>query len=300
MKKIIITSFDKTKITCYLWDKVEKPKAVVQIFHGMAEHAKRYDDFAKFLNKKGFIVFADDHRGHGETAGSVEAVGKYNREANIYYDTVQDEIYFSKYLIKEYHLPLIVFGHSYGSLIAQRYIQSTQTYSAAILCGSNYMKNSLNKIAKSIAKTTMRFKGNDAPAKLIEKLSFGAYNKKTDGCWITFNQDIAKKYKDDPYCGTPFSAKFYYDMLSANLKNYKFIHLKKIAKNKPLFLIAGKEDLFSNKGKGVIKLYKLYKGLDIDVKMKLYDNMRHEVLNESNNKEVYNDIINFINESLKK
>ena len=300
MKQITIKSFDNTPIVCYLWDKVENPKAIIQIFHGMAEHAKRYDEFAKYLNKKGFIVFADDHRGHGETAGSVDAIGKYNKEANIYYDTVQDEIFFTKKLKSEYNLPIVILGHSYGSLLAQRYIQATKIFDGAIICGSNYMKTFLNRIAKSIAKTTIRFKGNDAPAKLIEKLSFGAYNKKTNNSWIAFNQDVVQKYKDDPFCGTPFSAKFYYDMLNANLKTYKGGYLKKIDKDKPILLIAGKDDLFSNKGKGVIKLYKMYKSLDLNVDMKLYDNMRHEILNEEDRKTVYNDIVDFVNKVIKK
>ena len=77
MKERVIESFDGNKICCYLWDNVKNPIGVVQIFHGMAEHATRYDEFAKFLNKNGYIVFADDHRGHGKTAGSVENIGQY-------------------------------------------------------------------------------------------------------------------------------------------------------------------------------------------------------------------------------
>ncbi len=70
-------SFDKTILQCYLWNDVKNPKGVVQISHGMAEHARRYDAFAQFLNANGYIVYADDHRAHGMTSTKQSKKGGY-------------------------------------------------------------------------------------------------------------------------------------------------------------------------------------------------------------------------------
>ena len=121
MKETTFKSFDGTTLCAYIWDDCTNKKGVIQLIHGMKEHATRYDALARFLNNHGFIVFADDHRAHGKTAKSPEDLGKYDKKSNIYLDTVKDEIEISKMLHEKYKgLPLLVFGHSYGSLIAQK------------------------------------------------------------------------------------------------------------------------------------------------------------------------------------
>ena len=95
MKYVKFTSFDNTILQAYVWDDVKMPKGVVQIVHGMAEHARRYDDFAKFLNANGYIVFADDHRAHGNTEKKND-IGYH--AGNIYGDSVKDELFITKYL----------------------------------------------------------------------------------------------------------------------------------------------------------------------------------------------------------
>ena len=298
MEEIKFKSFDGTELVCHLWGDATEPKAVVQIIHGMSEHSLRYAPLAEFLNKHGYIVFADDHRAHGLTAGSPERVGKYNQKSNLYLDTVRDEIEISKFLKEKYpSLPLFIYGHSYGSLITQKYIQDCSLYSKAIICGTSYMNRPLNKFAKIVAGITKTFKGNDAPAKLIEKLSFKQYNKglAPDEYWISHDKDVVAAYRADAFCSVPFSAKFYYDLMSASTKIYKKKDLSRIDKNKPLMLIAGLEDRFSNNGEMVKKLYKTYKNLGLNVSLKLYPSMRHEVHNEIGRDKVYADLLNFYN-----
>ena len=296
MKQGYFEIIDKEKIFIYVWDNVENPKGVVQIFHGMAEHAGRYENFAKFLNKNGYIVVADDHRGHGKTAGEPENVGKYNLDSNILYDTLIDELRLSKSLVKEYKLPLYVFGHSYGSFICQAYIEKGAYYKKAIICGSALMKDRLDvKMGKLIALITQKHKGKNAPAKLVAKLSFGKYDKQVKtGSWLNTDNDEVKKYYADPYCGITMSAKFYVDFFRTFDWIYKKDHMNKINKSKPILLISGKDDPVGSMGKSVNNLYKFYKGYDLDVEMKLYKNARHEILNEPIKQTVYNDILKFI------
>lgn len=115
-------SFDKTILQCYLWNDVKNPKGVVQISHGMAEHARRYDAFAQFLNANGYIVYADDHRAHGMTSTKQSKKGVYGyHKGDIYNDTVRDEIAITAHLKERFGLPVVYLGHSYGSMLGQRY-----------------------------------------------------------------------------------------------------------------------------------------------------------------------------------
>ena len=304
MQEIKFKSFDGVTLTCSLWDAVKSPKGVVQIIHGMSEHALRYLRLVEYLNKNGYIVFADDHRAHGRTAGSPEAVGKYNRKTNLYDDTVYDEIEISKYLKKKYPaLPLLIFGHSYGSLLTQRYIELSNIHNGAILCGSSYMNLPLFKLSKIIAKITMRHKGPDAPAKFIESLSFKQYSKglKEGELWISHDPKVCQAYKEDPYSGKPFSAKFYYDLMGGVMAAYKKQNLNNIDKTIPLMIISGNEDAFSKNAKLIEKLKKQYEKLQIkDLTVNIYPGMRHEVHNELNNEKVLIDIVNFFDKCSKK
>ena len=159
------------------------------------------------------------------------------------------------------------------------------------------MKNRFDvKLGRLIAKITMDKKGKDAPAKLIEKINFGGYNKKVkSGSWLNTDENEVKKYFADKFCGKPFSAKFYVDFFSAFDRIYKDDYVELIDKNKPLLIISGKDDPVGGMGKSVVDLYKFYISLDIkDVSLKLYNGARHEILNEPIKKQVYSDIIEFL------
>lgn len=294
MKARFIKSFDGREIFCYEWNDVTKPIGIVQIFHGMAEHAKRYEELAKVLNKAGYIVFADDHRAHGKTAKK-EKLGTYTGK-DVFYDTLRDEIFFSKMLINKYRLPLYVLGHSYGSFIAQEYITQCHLYKKAIICGSAFMKKRADVKFGLLLAWQLKIFGSKKEAKLIERINYSTYNKLVGhGSWLNRDDDEVRKYYADPFNGKPLSNQFYFNMFNAFRHIYKKSAIKKISKTKPLFLIAGSKDPVGSMGKSVRDLYNFYKRLGIDVKMKLYKDARHEILNEPLiKKQVIKDIINFI------
>ena len=292
MRKEIVVGYENRDLTAYYWDDVKEPKAVIQIIHGMQEHAKRYDEFAKVLNKAGFIVFASDLRGHGETAGRVEDLGHTN--GDIFKEIVSDQVIITEKLKKDYDLPVYIFGHSYGSFITQRYIQVCNLSQKAIICGSAHTKNLLMGAANVIAHLTGFFKGNHTTAKLIEKMSFGGYAKGfEDGNWLTTDTAVFEAYKADPYCGTPFPACFYKSMFKNLVRNYR--DLKLITPEQKVLLIAGKLDPVGSNGKSVEKLYNTYKKHKVNVDMILYDDERHEIINGLKKEQVWNDIIDFYN-----
>lgn len=297
MKESFINSFDNKRIYCYEWDEVEHPIGVVQIFHGMAEHAKRYDAFAKELNKAGYIVFADDHRAHGKTPEGGKKLGVYEGK-DVFYDTLQDEIFFSKMLKDKYHLPLYVLGHSYGSFLAQEYITKCDLYDKIIICGSALMKNRLDVKFGLILAWHQKLLVGKKQAKLIEKINYGTYNKKVkNGSWLNTDATEVEKYYADAYNGKPLSNKFYFNMFNAFRHIYKKSARSKISKTKPILIISGQNDPVGSMSKSVKALFNYYKKLKIEnVELKIYPNARHEILNEPKIKyQVYKDVINFIN-----
>lgn len=290
MRKEIIEGFENRDLSCYFWDQVVKPKAVVQIIHGMKEHAKRYDNFAKYLNKQGYIVFASDLRSHGETCGEIKYLGHTN--GDIFKETVSDQVLLTEKLKKKYDLPVYVIGHSYGSFIAQRYVQVCNLSNKVVLCGSAYTKTMLMWLGKIVANLTALFKGKHAKAKLIEHLSFDGYEKKfPNGNWLTQDEAIFKEYKLDPYCGTMFPACFYKSFFKNNLKNYKDLNL--ITPEQKILIISGSSDPVGNNGKLVNKLCDVYVKNRVKAELKLFENGRHEILNETFKEDVYKEIVAF-------
>lgn len=297
MKEFKIKSHDGYELACYLFDDVKSPKGILQITHGMAEHATRYARFAKFMNDNGYLVFANDVRAHGMSAGSVERVSKVGK-GDLFAETVQDQIFLTKH-IDENHtgLPIFLLGHSYGSFVTQNYIQECQIPKAVILMGSANQKNMLAFAGKIIANLTCAFKGVDAPANMIANMSFGGYQKQfTEGKWITSDKIESDKYDSDEYCGATFSAGFYKFFFRHIPMLYTKNGLAKIPKDYPLYIISGAKDPVGGNGKMVQKLFDTYKSAGLtNVEMKLYANMRHEILNEIGYQVVYSDILNYIN-----
>lgn len=291
MKNVKFDGYNNFSLNAYLYDNVAKPRVVVQIIHGMQEYANRYDDFANFLNKNDVVVFVSDLRGHGKTAISENLQGfSYG---DISEENILDQIKIAKYLKDKYeNIPLIILGHSYGSFLTQNLIARYDGWDKAVLSGTTYTKTPIMKCGKIIANISRFFKGRKATAKLIEKMSFKNYAKGFEnGNWLSRDENVWKNYQKDTYCGIPFPTSFYQSMFRTILKNY--INIEKIPKDKPILIIYGTDDPVGEKGKGVEKLYNLYQSINLNVSKIAYPNGRHEMLNETNNQDVYHDLLRF-------
>ena len=300
MKETRYISFDGAEIVCYEWADVQNPIAVVQIAHGMGEHCGRYDDFASFLNKNGYIVIAEDHRGHGKTCG-YENRGIV--EGDSYNDTISDMIALTGDVQKRYKLPIVLMGHSYGSFLSQGYIERNgAALAGVILSGSAYMNTMQVAFGRLVAKIQNALFGGKKPAKLIGKLSFGAYDKqfkdeKQPFAWLTRDKAVVEKYIADEYCGAAFNMSiafqksFFYGMKTVYMSD----QLGRIPKTLPIFIASGDKDPVGGNGALVSRLYEEYKALGLnDLSIKLYPDARHEILNEINKDEVYADFLAFI------
>lgn len=296
MKKIELKAFDGTMIGIDLWDEVESPKACVQIAHGMAEHPDRYDDFAKFLNAKGYIVAGDDHRGHRR--GAINGVNGmvYGDSWN---QTLDDMNTLCDYLKDTYKLPVVLLGHSYGSFLSQCFIERhSDKLAGAILSGTAHMKNALIAAGLTIASIQKALCGGDKPGKLINTLSFGSYNKPfveqgQDFAWLSRDKEQVAKYEADPDCGYVLCIDYYHAFFKGVMAMYGD-DAKNISKDFKIMVACGSQDPVSNNSALARKLSEFYISLGLKPVLKIYEGARHEILNETNKDEVYKDFGDFI------
>ncbi len=295
MKQFYLKAFDQTEIGIDLWDEVEAPIACIQISHGMAEHPDRYDDFARYLNGKGYIVAADDHRGHRRGAINGENGMVYGDSWN---QTLEDMDTLCDYLKETYKLPVILFGHSYGSFLSQCYIERhSDKLAGCVLSGTAHMKNMLLAMGKIIAGVQKFLIGGQKKGNFINKLSFGAYNKPFESqgqefAWLTRDKDVCAKYEADPDCGYVLCIDYYYYFFKGVMNMYGK-DAKTIRKDFPLMIACGSDDPVSTQTKQAVKLVEFYKSLGLNPEYKFYEGGRHEILNEINRDEVYADIGTF-------
>ena len=304
-RSILLERSQGFKVFLRIWDEVENPKAVVQIFHGMAEHSERYDDFAKYLNSKGYIVYADDHRGHGHSVktGTVKGYIGENGFNNI----VEDEKEISNMIRKNHKgLPLYVFAHSFGSFIGQEYITRYSSEIDGIILSGSCKQDGIDiKLGKIVASIQKSLFNEASEGKLIDKLSFGAFNskvkdRKTNCDWLSRDNNEVQKYLNDEFCGFVSPINFYHNMFNGLSQLYNEDKLNKIDKNLSILVLSGDEDPVGKYGKGVLRLHDQYSKLGIkNASVKLYEGGRHELLNETNKEEVYDFVYNWIDESLK-
>lgn len=303
-EKFHIQASDSTELTAYKWEETQKPdqKAIIQIAHGMAEHILRYDDFANFLTDNGFIVYGNNHRGHGPTA----EIQGYFAEENGFEKVVDDMKQVTNHIEGTYpNVPIFLLGHSMGSFLTRRYIQKyNNSVAGVILSGTGNDQGLMGKIGLLIAKWSKSRNGATTPSPMLDKLVFGNFNKKfkparTPFDFLTRDDAVVDKYIADEYCGFVCTNGFFVDLISGIDKIHQPAEMLKTPVHLPIYLIAGGQDPVGNYGKGVQQVCNEYKKRGMaDVSITLYDGARHEILNETNKQEVYKDILHWLNNQL--
>jgi len=286
------------------WSPEGEPRAVVQILHGIAEFVERYDDFANYLTSQGFLVVAEDHMGHGQSINGDGIQGYFHGG---WFTAIEDSMQLMADTRAEFpELPYILFGHSMGSFMARTILCKYPDcgLTAAIICGTGWQPAfalpALIKVINGICK-----KDETKPNEKLQGLVFGSYNKKvehprTEYDWLSRDARIVDEYIAHPLCGFTASAGLLRDMM----KGIYFIEQKKNLQNMnktlPVFFIAGGDDPVGPYGKGVRTAAEEFRkaGME-DVSVRIYPLCRHEILNEINREEVYEDVREWIEKYLK-
>jgi alpha-beta hydrolase superfamily lysophospholipase len=276
-------------------------KGSIQIAHGMAEHASRYERFATALTNAGYVVYANDHRGHGKTAGTLEKAGIYGDKDG--FQLVVGNMHQLTGIIKKENpgSPIFLFGHSMGSFLTQGYLSVYGSeLTGCILSGSAGNGGALVSVGHFIATIISMIGGRNQKSKFLDMMSFGAFNNafkpnRTAFDWLSRDNAEVDKYINDPWCGFICTAGFFADLTAGLLWIHKSQTIKQIPVNLPIYFVSGSKDPVSAETKTIQELIKEYKNAGIkDVTFKFYENARHEILNETNKEEVTTDILNWI------
>lgn len=279
----------------------DAPRGIVQIAHGIAEHSARYDGFASYLADNGFVVYTNDHLGHGRSINDDSELGFFADNGG-WEIAVEDMRKLSDIASSEYPgIPHFLFGHSMGSFLARTYIIYFRSgLDGVILSGTGQQPKALVLGGKLLSSMEIKKKGSKFKSEMLNNIAFGKYNDgfdtpRTISDWISRDEAEVDKYIEDPLCGYIPSAGLFHDMMCGIEFITKPRNVQRMNKSLPVYFMSGDADPVGENGKGVLRAYKSFLNAGMkDVAVKLYHGGRHEMLNELNREEVYKDILNWI------
>ena len=287
----------RTAIHAVEWHPEREPAGVLQIAHGVAEYALRYEPFARFLNAHGFLVVANDHLGHGESVAEGAPRLYFGEKGS--WQHVVDDMYTLRCRTGEAYpeLPYFIMGHSMGSFLTRTYlIRYPGTVKGAILMGTGQNPDAMLVGGKALASVLARKAGRENVSDVVEKLAFGAYNKafapnRTGYDWLSVSEENVDAYIADPLCGGMASTGLFLELLGGMAFIKKPANLRHMNMATPVLFISGDRDPVGGMGKGVRAACDSFRRAGVrDAELKLYPGLRHEILNEDCRAQVYDDL----------
>ncbi|MEZ5560494.1 MAG: alpha/beta hydrolase [Pseudomonadales bacterium] len=295
---------DGRPVHVYRWQTETSPRASVQIAHGMGEHAARYDHVARRLNDAGYVVYANDHRGHGETAES----GAHGYMGEDGWNRTIDDAQALNAHIGEAHpgLPRVLLGHSMGSMLSQQFIyRHGEHIDALILSGSPGLGGAFSLwLSHTLARLERWRLGPDAESVLMQRLIFGDANKpfaapEASGFeWLSRDSEQVQRYVDDPHCGFVLRAGSLSDLFAGAREARRREHITRAPRRLPVYVLSGSADPVHDGEKNLRRLLDRYQAHLENVEYRLYPEGRHEMFNETNRDEVLSDLIEWLERTL--
>ncbi|OCW58621.1 alpha/beta fold hydrolase [Hoeflea olei] len=280
-------------------------RGVVQINHGLAEHAARYEEFAGFLAGRGYHTYAHDHRGHGETRAPDAIPGAFADRDGA--EKVIADVAAMHALIAEEHrgLPVVTFGHSMGGLIALNFAQAHPDASAALaVWNSNFNAGAAGRAGQAILAIEAFFKGSDTPSAVLPRLTFRAWaaampDRRTGFDWLSRDEAVVDLYIEDPLCGWDATVSMWQDIFALIYAGGMPENLAKVPHDLPVHLLGGARDPATDGGKAVEWLAeRLREQGHPDVTLQILPDTRHETLNEINRDQSMEDFAGWLDEVL--
>lgn len=296
----IASTDSKNNLNVIIWETEKEPIGVLQIVHGMAEYIDRYDNFAKYMTEHGFNVIGHDHLGHGHSVSDEHDYGFFAEE-NGDKIIIEDMHSVTQYAREKWEeLPNFILGHSMGSFCLRQYLTKySNDVFGAIIMGTGWIPSAAALLGKTIATNTCKSKGSHTVNPLLIKLTLEPYNKpfapaRTNCDWLSRDEKQVDLYVNDKLCGFDFTAGAYKDFFTVLEKIAKNRQLIGMRKSLPILITSGSVDPVGGK-KACEKLNAQYKRCGInDVTLKLWENDRHEILNELDKSDVYQYIYNWL------
>ncbi|MGP2493242.1 alpha/beta fold hydrolase [Mesorhizobium sp. PUT5] len=280
-----------------------KARAVVQVNHGLAEHAGRYARFADFLAARGFHTYAHDHRGHGATTAPDAPPGRFADEAGA--EKVVADVAAVHELIAREHpgLPVILFGHSMGGLIALNFLfDHCERVQAAAVWNANFSAGLAGRAALAVLAWEKFRLGSDVPSQLLPKLTFQAWGRAVPGHrtpfdWLSRDEAEVADYLADPLCGWNASVSMWRDIFALILRGADDASFSRLRRDLPLLLVGGGKDPATDGGKAVQQLAARMRRMGFsNLVSNIYADTRHESLNEVNRNIIMADFASWADE----
>ena len=267
----------------------------------MVEHIGRYDYFMRFLAQNGYVAVAHDHLGHKGSVANEEDLGYFAKTDG--YKCILDDLSYTASRTRKMfpQLKLVLLGHSMGSFYARVFAgRYPQLIDGLIISGTGGT-NRLAGIGEVIINLLIMIKGDRYRSNFVKNLSFKGFLSKIDGYtsendWISSDKEMVKLYNEDKYCSFIFTLSGFRDLAMINSLSNNHICYEYFKNTIPVYIFSGLMDPVGNYGKGVREVYDKLKSHGVkDISLKLYENGRHEMLNETNREQVYSDVLAWLN-----
>ena len=297
MDEFTFEGTDGVEVFARRWAPEGAPRAAVVVVHGLSEHSGRYTRFADALTRAGFVVYAEDHRGHGRTAAST-GVGRAGARGM---DGVIDDLHqLAGIAATDGDLPVVLFGHSMGALLAQVYAERHgDELAALVLSGSAGANDDLGEMATMIRGAVDAGMGDD-PLPTLAAMNEGFEPARTPYDWLSRDPAEVDAYVVDPMCGddAPPTFGFIAALMDIGIDAMQPAAIAKIPVRLPILLVTGERDVASNDGAHVRELEARMRAAGLDVDARYYADARHELLNETNRDDVTADILGWLDARL--
>ncbi len=299
-----LSADEKTTIRGYIWAPAEgKPKAIIQLAHGMCEYVMRYEGWARRFVEQGYVFCGNDHLGHGQSAPDKKELGYTAKRGGA--DAMVEDLHTMSNLVRERFpgVPLVLYGHSMGSFAARVYLGRYGEELAGALISGTAGPNNPTGLGLRLVKMLGATRGWHHRSTFLTAMAFGAYNKhfkkeKDTFSWLTRDGEVRALYAKDPYCLFLFTVAGFETLFSllGSVSHKKWVD--GVPKSLPVLLFAGDMDPVGGYGKGVQKIYERMIEVGCNASIKLYPEGRHEMHNELNRDEVFCDLIAYLEEIL--
>ena len=282
-------------IRALIWHNDEKtPVGAVQLVHGVSEHIGRYDEFARFLADSGYVVFGNDHIGHGKSVNSPDELGNCPPDGHVTMLRDMNTLY--RIMHKRFpDLPYIIFGHSMGSLLARVYAASfASDLSGAVFCGTAHFPSEIIAFEDAVKAVLGKLPESAGNIDVFGKITKLMLKENDDLSWLSRSTENIERHKADPLCGAPCSPGMNNVLYNLAVRACSPWALSALPAGFPVLIISGAKDPVGLFGKGVMDFADALTANGLDPEVYLYPGLRHEILNEDERAKVFFDVLDFL------
>lgn len=294
-----LVAADGWVLRMYAWLPATPVRAIVQVAHGMGEHARRYGELACYLNDAGIAVYANDHRGHGESASQ----GRLGWLGDDGWNRCVDDLRLIGETLRARHpdMPLVLLGHSMGAMLSQRFVtRFGDRIDALVLSGTPGTSDGSHWMPALIARLIALFKGREHVSPMLQKLIFGRSNEAFGPAhgfeWLSRDPDQVRRYVDDPLCGFVLRAGSLHAMFASLGDTAR--RVTEVPACLPVYVLAGTDDPVHGGLAGITRLLQDYAAQGIGFDARLFPGGRHEMFNETNRDEVFEELLHWLERTL--